>query len=684
MNELSIIPKHELPDFSRYPDECKREVRRLMNAMARLVACAGRGIGSACAEEAAKFDISAKRMRTIYDAYLVGGWRALINRRKFPDPAENLPFEFLEFWKTLCEENKRKSEPASRELIRGWRTGYIMRRGKKVKLDSIPGYKERPEAAPGKDHPTGWSYRNLLRHAPTRFEIVAARIGADAAAAHRPLVYTGRKGLWVASHYMFDDLWHDLFVNTFVEKQHGRPLELFSHDLCSARKVRWGIRVRTRKEDGSYQGLAERMTRMILTATLFLDGYSLRGTVLVAEHGTAAIPGATYERDREIIREGLDLMLWEASGGLITVERSGMQGAAAAAGQYSGISKGNPRRKASLESSNYLVHNEFAALPALTGKDVATRPEELHGLLKHNAALLAAYDQLSPSRRERLDFPMLEVNQFLEVAQDIYANIENYTEHDLVDWEECGHVVNEFLFDNRWVDQRAIMNLEPEVRAMFETLIESGKVQTRPRRMSRREVWDAGAGELVKLSGFGVVAILGEDLGVERKMRDGMFQFADAEVGPGIHRFYSRAIDAYGAQIELPEGAYKTFVNPFAPDTLFVCDLKGGYIGECSRTRRAQNDDPQAVARACGAAEGREAEMLEPFRKRGMDAAREKLARHKNNARVVGDAPITPEEKEVKRREPEVRAASNDKFSKLAVISRKKRGETPEDITQPQ
>jgi hypothetical protein len=77
-----------------------------------------------------------------------------------------------------------------------------------------------------------------------------------------------------------------------------------------------------------------------------------------------------------------------ASGGAIKVERGGMQGAAAHAGQYAGRSKGNFRIKAALESLGNLIHNEMAFLPGQTGKDRQHAPEQLHGLLKHNDALL--------------------------------------------------------------------------------------------------------------------------------------------------------------------------------------------------------------------------------------------------------------------------------------------------------
>lgn len=669
------IPKHELPAFHGLDLQCQQEVRARLRIMARLIEAKKVGrIGVAIAAEAPGLGLSTQSTRRLYDEFRKGiddpkarggrifqpmDWRILINYAKFPDADDlGLPGEFVEWWQELCEERQRKCAPARRELLRAWRTRWIMRRGKKERLEAIPGYEEWPKAENGREYPRGWSEATLYRCKPSRFHLTANRVGRTAAQAHTPLVYTSRANLWVGSHYMVDDMWHDFFVNCFTEKQAGRPLELFSHDLYSARKVRWGVRVRTRKDDGSYNALTEKMTRYILAATLYQDGYSPRGTVMVGEHGTAAW------------NEEIEQAMREASGGLVTTQRSGMTGAVAHAGQYPGLSKGNFRMKASLESGNNFTHNEFDALPGQTGMDVAHRPEQLDGQLRNNAMLLAAYQQLPEQRRELLQFSLLELNQFMSVATEIYGNIENYTDHDLNDWIECGHVVNEFFFDGRWVDQRALLGQDEEMRAMFERGIESGTIKTRPRKMSRREAWDRQAGDLIKLPGYGVVAILGSDLAVERKVIDGQFVFEDAEVGPGYHRYFSTAFDPEGRRIELRDGeTYQAFVNPFAPDALFVCNAKGGYIGECKRTTIPGREEVDAVQRACGAAAKRESDRLQPLRARHMAEAREKARRQGNNARVAGDAPVTPEEKQEARDQART-ARATARFGSAVAASR--------------
>ncbi len=529
--------------------------------------------------------------------------------------------------KLYCEKNDRSSRAGCKQLRADWRRGQVRTTQAK---DPRTGY------------PRGWSIDNLLRYASDRFELTAARKGTAPAAAHRRLVYTTRADLYVGSHLQLDDMWHNVFVNSFAEKQAGRPLELFSHDLFSGRKVRFGVRVRTRKEDGTWHGLEERMTRYILAATLHLDGYSPRGTILVAEHGTAAI------------RDGIERALHEHSAGLITIERSGMQGAKAHAGQYHGVVRGNPRMKASLESSNNLTQNVFGHLPGQTGKDRQDRPEQLPALLADNERWLRLYDRLSPAHQALVQFPILEVNQFMAVAHELYGQIENDPDHDLEGWVQAGNVAQELLLGGQWIDQRVLMAGSADEQEMALALIGQGKLQTRPRRMTRREVWDRGAGELVKLTGAGVVAILGDDLARANPeiVRKGMIEFEDADIGPGVHRYEGVVFDPFGARRRLDEGeAYQVFANPFALDWLFVRDARGSYLGEAKRIVDPSRGNIEAVHRTMGATAGEQAERLAGVRERHAGEAETKRERTEINERLESGLPVTEAEHRTARRE---------------------------------
>jgi hypothetical protein len=566
-----------------------------------------------------------------YYAAKRGGIVALVDRR-LAGPSwwlrkeqRSLSDSDKELVKLYCEKNQRSSRSAVKHLRLHFIRGAI---------------KTETPINPDTGYPYGWSIDNLLRYAPTKYELKATRIGRSAADSERSLVYTTRKGLWVGSHYMFDDMWHDFEVNSFSERQAGRPLELFSHDLFAARKVRWGIRVRTRKDDDSgFHGLTERMTRFILAATLYLDGYSPRGTVCIEEQGTARLTRGNIERD-----------LHDLSNGLITVDGGGMKGAKAHAGQYPGISRGNFRFKASLESSNNLTHNVFGALPGQTGKDRDHCPEEHAALMRNNADLLAARQHLllsgvSPERVALLEYPILEINQFMQLAAELYRAIDEDPDHDLEGWIECGHVDQELLISGKWISQQKLLN-DPAQSALALELIRAGQIKTRPRKMTRGEVWRSGAGELVRIPGHGVCAILGDDLATERRVRKNMFEFEDAEVGPGEHRYQALARTPNGEEVRLADReTYQTFVNPFAPEMLFVRRANGSYLGECRRIEKPCRADVEAVHRLCAARAKEEAELLAPIRARHLRDAREKTARHARNAAVLRSAPLTIEER---------------------------------------
>lgn len=548
-----------------------------------------------------------------------------------------------ELVKLYCGLNQRSSRAAVKQLRRDWvkgkptdalknrlgAEGYEKLRQQLVKQRPLD---QRTQM------PCGWSIDNLTRYAPTEFELKSIRIGRGAAASERQLVYTSRQGLYVGSHIMFDDMWHNLDVNTFGEYQAGRPLELFSHDLFSARKIRWGVRVRTKRDDGTHNQLTERMTRMILAATLYCDGYSPRGTVLIEEAGTARLSRGSIERD-----------LAKISGDLITIAGGGMQEAKTHAGMYPPIARGNPRIKASLESSNNLIQNVFAPLPGQTGKDRNHMPEEHPALMKNNADLLAARKQLMDrgeiERANEVQFLLLELNEFMRVAHALYDEIENDTEHDLNDWIECGHVVNELLLGGQWIDQRLLLQ-NPAQAELALTLIQAGSLSTRPRKMSRREVWNRGAADLIRLPGHGVCAILGSDLAEERKVDRDRFEFRDKEVGPGMLRYEAVAVTPYGERISLRHGeTYETFVNPFASETLFVRRADGSYIGECRQIGKPCRADVEAVQRRCGEVAAREAELLAPIRVRHLEEGREKARRHAHNVAVLGGKPVTMAER---------------------------------------
>lgn len=570
----------------------------------------------------------------IYSALRHGDWQSALEKRLcgaawWEGDFCALPAADKLLYKRYCENNGRPlgNKQAWAAMISDWRAGKITTT---QPIDITTG------------GPRGWGYRNLSRHSPTKRELKAARQGSAAAALHGPFVFRTRKGLYVGSHYVIDDKDHDFFVNSFADKQHGRPAELGSLDLFSAYKPFWVFRVQTMRPDGTKQGKPEILTRYLLAGLFHLKGYSPRGTTILAEHGTAAV------RDRV-----LDVLQLH-TGGLIKLSTSGMEGEAAHIGQYKGIRKGNFRHKAALESRHNLEHNVLGDLPGQTGPDVKRRPSQLGAMLDANADLLALRETLiragRPDLAEAVQFDLLERTQFADVLSAAYARIGDSRDHKLEGWIECGHVRQEVLLGDTWIDQRKLLTAPPEQRELALSLIASGSMQTRPVRLSRREVWDAGAGDLVRLGGGAVCDILGHDLARERKVSKGLFEFEDAEVGPGIFRFDHIVRDGSGRIVPLREGeTYQTFLNPFAVDELFVCDAKLRYLGSAEAWDKVSYADVEGQKRALGRAGKRLAEYTAALNERHAPEAAARAARTEHNASLADAAVDGPEHRKLVR-----------------------------------
>ncbi len=613
---LTHIPSSELADFAGLPDAVKQEVNGWIRALAPALR-EGCRIGQALHEAAGQLGVSTATARRKLDALRESGWRGLINRSRCPIVEDVLPLEFVEYWKSLCERNQRKCKPAYRELIRRLNSGEV-----------VPGYSTLPAADPFTGVPRGWTYRNLMRHQPSKFELSAARIGRSAAAAHRPLVFTTRMGLRVGQFYLFDDLWHDHKVNVVGQRQSRRPLEFHCVDLFSACKFGWGIKPALENEiTGSEERLKERDMRFLLANVLGAHGYHPEGTTLVVEHGTAAI------------RADVEGLLHDLSDGLIKVARSGMEGASSFAGQYAGRSKGNFRFKAALESLGNLVHNEMAMLPGQMGRNRDESPEELHGRDRHNDALLRAMAALPSQQAELLRLPFMDFNQFMMIVGEIYRRINARTDHELEGWLEAGLVANEFRLslDTPWQSGEQLLALPDAQRAAIQPFLDSTPGLIRSRRMSPTEVFKRDSKHLIRLPAHGVALILGNDLGVERGVRSGMFEFQDQEAGPGIFRYLAQVQRQDGSQQMLREGErYLTILNPFEPSFLYVCNARGGYLGAAPRWESVSRGDAEALHRACGRAAKVEAALLAPVARRGAEVTRRRIDDARHNAGILG------------------------------------------------
>ncbi len=625
----TALTSADLLSYGELPPEVRCEV----DAWREACSAASEPIRRWARETAARMGVSCATALRKYYSFQRGGWHALVDlakckdwKRKWVDGSVRSvasDHEFIEWFKALAEKNQRKTRPAWRKFAQLWRSGA-----------EIPGL---DNSLPRHELPPGCSYARLARRIADAFARETMRVGlASAVGKYGPQVFTTRAGLWVGSHLMIDDLWHDNFV--VYRGKLVRVLELDALDVFSGCKVAWGAKPRFQREDGTFDNLKEKYARLIVAMQFFQHGFAPRGTWLMAEHGTAAIS------------ERVARILYDRSGGLIKLRESGITGEEQAIGGWWGQGKGNFRFKAALESLRNLIHNELGDVAGQTGMDVEHRPEYLHGTLRSASDLLKAVSVLmqeKPERAELIKLPLLEYHsQFLPLLAETYQRINARTWHKLEGWSAAGHMLIEYsvLADGHYLLPEQFSELPMPVR---NGILEAA--QTNPRHLNQRalspqEVWDRGSGSLQRLPAFVVGELLGEDYAQERTVEGAYFnEFVDGEISAEPLRYESVLADGHnGGREQLKDGKYLTFVNPFDPDQMFVHDAQGRCLGIAARARRVSPIDEPALRREFGQRNARLAEMLQPIRKRHSETLRSATAAARQNAEALDDSTPTP------------------------------------------
>ncbi len=648
---LFTVPDEDTLEFARLPETVRDDVRRLLQTFADIHEAENKTI--ACKLQAVVFQgqrgFSWQSLWRKYYAYLqTHDWRCAMDKSKagpayWEADSRALPDLFLEHWRGLAGANQRKCKPAWRKLIdqwRRWRAGD--------RKAAIPGYDAPPPPDPATGRPRGWEYTNLMRHKPTRFELVAQRQGRSAAAPYRPLVFSTRVGLHVGEYFLFDDFWHDFKVITVGQRRAQRLLQFHALDLFSGCNFARGYKPVLEDEmTGAMERLKESEMVFLVAHVLSVFGYRPEGTILVVEHGTAAI------------RDDLEAKISDLTGGQVRVERSGMEGAAAFAGMYAGRSKGNYRCKAALESIGNLIHNETAdtlLIPGQTGSNSRiNQPEELFGRDKHTDALLRAMVALPPERAAMLRLPFLEFTQAIWLMNAIHDRINGRTDHELEGWKEAGLVASEWRMsdDQPWLPAAKLLTLPPDQRTVMEQYVHAQRDLVRARQLSPSEVFEGGRHGLITLPAHKTAMLLYECARAKGKLpartvgRDHLIAFQDADLSPAILRYQADAQVPGRPPESLAEGEkYDGIVNPLDLDTLHLFDARGRYVGACPRWQKICRADTEALHRQCGRAAKIERELLEPVARRGAELTRQRIDDARHNAAVLSGKPLTPEDRE--------------------------------------
>lgn len=633
--------------FAHLPERVRREVSTTL----RVMECIHRArtVNQGCQAQAAKFagrrGFSAPSLRRKYDAFRASGgdWRVLIDRAKAgPDWQERdvrLPRDFVDYWKSLCDRNKRKWRPAHGALRRQWQ---LWREGDRSQ--AIPGYAQPPAPEPGTDLPAGWSYRNLTRsqYLPTRFETDATRVGRTRALENGPKVLTTRVGLEVGQYLLFDDFWHDFKVVVQGQRQAQRLLQYHALDLFSGCLIARGYKPALENE---VTGVQERLKEVemvhLVCHILQTHGYRPAGTHLVVEHGTATI------------RADLEETLLRISDGKIQVDRGGRFGASAFAGYYGGPKKGNPRLKAALESIGNLISNRTADerfFPGQTGSNSRLNmPEDLVGRDAEARLLLRAAAALPPEDVAKLALPFLGLDEAIWLAEAVQEEINQRTDHVLEGWEAAGLLAHEWRLDpasNHWRPRQELLAMPPERRAAIEALVTTEPHLLQSRRMSPAEVWQAGRKGLRRLAGHQVALILREhSTGGAREVsvEEGRIEFQGQDLG-GAHSFLAELVTGQGPARMLADGErFEAVLNPLAPQRLYLFDARGRFQGHCPATRRPCRADADALAEENKRLAKIQGDLLKPVAARGAAVTRARNERMAQNIEVLQGGRLTPE-----------------------------------------
>ncbi len=606
-----------------------REIFREISAIMDL----GKSLRAASIEISRKYPITPSRARRLFDDVQAanGHWTAFIDRRfssvlwNRKENQEKLPEAFLDYWRGLCMENQRCNRQAWMKLLRAleqWRAGVG---------NAIPGYAAPPANYSHANFPEGWSYNNLLRYAPTNFELAAVRQSRGAAMAKLPSVRTSREKSHFFGEIQFDDMWHDIMVAGFGNAPGAvRLLEFGCVDVHSGFILPPLLKPRLIDASaGLMKNLNTSDFRFFLAAVLTQYGYNPKGTVLTVEHGTAAIP------------KELEVFLKFISNGAITVNRGGISGQGAFLGAYDERGKGNPRAKSSKEGIGKLIHNALAYLPGQTGTGVETRPASLHGRLREYSALMKAVRGMNENALAALKIGILPFDLASEAIFEHYRILNSRTQHDIQGFDKLGYVRLEIRLPgaSEWVGiEKATVGMTSEQAQAFRIMAAANKDFTRTRKLSPQEVFDMHKAELVKLPEWTIPQIVGIEYGKRRKPRRMVFEFEDREIEPNaLLRYEAMAVNADGMEIRLKDGEeYLTYVNPFNHDLMFVTKPDGGYIGACRRWEIPSRADREAVMRDYGKIRGMYNEQIQRVnRLHGVPHVLERAERMSQNEAVL-------------------------------------------------
>jgi hypothetical protein len=584
------------------------------------------------------------RIRKLYytytsgtDKYPAGDWRLLVNWAKVGTERRELPALFIEkVWRKLCEDNQRVTSEAWRELCQIWRTRFDTHG---VEWRELPGYAAWPEADPETGLPKGWTLQNLSRYTPDKYELAAARIGIQAASNMGLKLRTSRVGLKLGEHVGFDDHEFDVKVNFPGQLQSWRP-RCFGgvEDLSDAMPLLVIKPTFWDADEEKKKALNETDAMWFMVTFLTTRGYRLdTGSTFYVEHGTMAV------------RDWFEANITAVTNGKVKIARGGKFNKTAHGGQFAAPGGGNYRFKRLVEQYWRMINDRLASLPGQTGLNRDRNPEEMQRTDTYNAKLLKAARTMDVDRAAQLIFPRLAWNEFVSIAHEKIAAINNERDHKCQGWEKCGFLLKEWRASIGELDWRP-QHLLAEQSGEIQTSVATNDLLYRVRRMTRAEAYARHANELTTVPVQCIPALVGKNHALRNgdpfTVRGGEFEFEDWRIDSDPIRF--KALDATGRPLR--EGdKFIAFCNPMQPDALIICDDTLRVISVCPPVDMPAHNDEAGIKRAMGAKNSWTAAKLSAQRGRHeADANAIEFIKRHNASVLEGTATSQVEKKRVR------------------------------------
>lgn len=582
-------------------------------------------------------------VRRKFYGYERDGDAALVDRRRVKATAAANPW--AECYMAYVENDRNTSMGGYRRMMADFRAGRPMLGALGTWVDvfrrEFPGVPV-PASCPADWTPRGATYANLQAAAKSNpdyfFSIAANRQGRKAA--HRFLVpvLTTRAGLPVGAKVEYDDVWHN--TDVMLGARACQALEFAGYDVASGYKCSSILKPRFARADGARDNLKEQQFRFLFAYDHIVRGFHRGGVEDVVEHGTTAIRQNVERQIRAI----------PGMGGLITIRRSGILSEQVHAGLFIGSGGGNFRMKALCEGAHNILHNRTAALVGSRGRDAEHLHESEAALVKYEERLMAAAAKLPEEFALRLEAGLLSFDEYHAAFRRIEAQLMDDPEHRLEGWG--ANVVAEYRLretSNDWrpwaeVERLAAGDEGDRLEAFaIAKLVARCPSLKRVRPMSRREVWLAGQGDLVRVDDWYLPHFMDVEKDALRlAVRDnGLIGFRN-ELYCGRDEMLYRAVvkgRAGWEQALAPGTRAMALFNPMMPEKVWLVDGGDGHtFGTCPLFSRAPAYDRRAVEAAMGEQARDLARKVLPIRGRHQDEAERRARRMAANLRVLAAA----------------------------------------------